>query len=204
MKHLMPLIVSVALAPAARAQSPAEMLSAAETKMEAAISGLKQDLAAIGETRVTSSTFSRVFVNYYGTPTPVPQLASIHIPEPRLVLIQPYDRQMLTPIANAINSTLGLPAGNDGTTVRVTVPATDDATRKTYVKTANARGEETKIAIRNIRRLTYDQLNKALKNGTATDADVTRAERDLNNLTQKYVARADETVKQKVQQLLAA
>lgn len=202
---ILPLLVlslSLAAAPAARAQSPEALLLTAETSMESAISRLKEDLAAIAPPRMSAALFSRLTVNYYGSPTPVNQAASISVPEPRMAIIKPYDAQMLIPISNAINAGLGLSPSNDGAMLRVILPQFDEATRRNYIKTAKWKGDDAKVKIRNIRRQTNGQLSKALSDGTAAADDVKRALAELDSLMQKYVAMVDVLITQKEQQLL--
>ncbi|MFN7920232.1 MAG: ribosome-recycling factor [Bryobacteraceae bacterium] len=201
---LLPLLVSVALlaAPAVQAQSPNQILVDAEKQMQSAIDQLKIDLSAITASRATPGMFAKVVVNYYGAPTPVPQLATISIPEARMAVIKPFDTQMLAPIASAVSTSLGISPSNDGIVLRVVLPQMTEERRRELINTARQKTDAAKVAIRNVRRKTRDQLEGLVRAGTATAADVTKAEKDLDSLTNRYAAQADELEKAKEQELL--
>src|SRR5246500_3894511 len=141
-----------------------ETLLEAEEKMEKAVGVAKEDFASIRTGRVHPSIFNKITVEYYGTQTPVNQLASFHMPEPRMVVIQPFDKSSLGAIEKAIrNSDLGVNPSNDGVIIRVIFPELSEERRREYIKIARHKAEEGRVAIRNIRRNTKDSLDKLIK-----------------------------------------
>src|SRR6201998_1192277 len=173
-----------------------EALFDAEEKMEKAVSVAREDLSTIRTGRANPGMFSRIVIDYYGTSTPITQLASINVPEARLVVIKPYETNQLHAIETAIrNSELGVNPTNDGTLIRVSVPQLTEERRREMVKQAKGKGEDAKIAIRNVRRKAMDELNRIQKDGEAGEDEVGRAEKELDKTTGKYVAQIDELVK---------
>src|SRR5262250_1659063 len=180
-----------------------ETLLEAEEKMEKAVAVAKDDFASIRTGRVHPSMFSKITVEYYGTQTPVNQLASFHIPEPRMVVIQPFDKNSLGAIEKAIrNSDLGVNPTNDGTIIRVVFPELSEERRREFIKVARNKAEDSRISIRNIRRHAKDSIDKLVKNGEAGEDDGRRAERELDELTHTYTAQVDELLKHKEAELL--
>jgi len=180
-----------------------ETLFDAEEKMEKAVSVAKEEFAGIRTGRAHTAMFAKITAEYYGTQTPVNQLASFHIPEPRMVVIQPFDKSSLGSIEKAIrNSDLGVNPSNDGAIIRVVFPDLSEERRREYVKVAHRKAEEGRVAIRNIRRHSKDALDKLAKNGDAGEDDVRRAERELDDLTHTYVTQVDELLKHKEAELL--
>jgi ribosome recycling factor len=180
-----------------------ETLFEAEEKMEKAVSVAKEDLATIRTGRANPAMFSGITVDYYNTPTPLNQLASINVPEARMVIIKPYDPTQLGAMEKAIrNSDLGVNPTNDGTIIRVIVPHLSEERRRELVKVAHHKGEEARVAIRNIRRKAKDELERLVKDGESGEDDVRRAEKELESLTAKYVHQADDLVKHKESELL--
>jgi ribosome recycling factor len=180
-----------------------ETLFDAEEKMEKAVSVAKEEFAGIRTGRAHPAMFAKITAEYYGTQTPVNQLASFHIPEPRMVVIQPFDKSSLGSIEKAIrNSDLGVNPSNDGAIIRVVFPELSEERRREYVKVAHRKAEEGRVAIRNIRRHSKDALDKLAKNGDAGEDDVRRAERGLDDLTHTYVTQVDELLKHKETELL--
>lgn len=180
-----------------------ETLFEAEEKMEKAVVVSRDDMAAIRTGRATPAMFSRITVEYYGAPTPLPQMATINIPEPRMATIKPYDATQLAEIERAIrDSDLGVNPGNDGTIIRVSFPQLTEERRREMVKVAKSKGEDAKVAIRNIRRTAKDALEKIKKHGEAGEDEVDRAEKELDALTGRYVAQVDEVVVHKESELL--
>jgi ribosome recycling factor len=172
-----------------------ETLFDAEEKMEKAVSVGRDDLSTIRTGRANPSMFSRIVIDYYGSATPITQLASINVPEARLVVIKPYEASQLGPIETAIrNSELGVNPTNDGTLIRVAVPQLTEERRRELVKQAKAKGEDARVSVRNIRRIR--------KEGEAGEDDVARAEKDLDKATHQYVTQIDELVKHKEGELL--
>ena len=180
-----------------------DTLLEAEEKMDKAVSVAKEDFSIIRTGRAHPGMFSKVTVDYYGSPTPVHQLASFHVPEPRMVLIQPFDKNSLGAIERAIrNSDLGVNPSNEGTVIRIVLPELTEDRRREYIKTARHKAEDGRVAIRNIRRHAKDTLNKMIKTGDAPEDDVHRAERELDELTHTYEAQVDELLKHKEAELL--
>ena len=180
-----------------------ETLFDAEEKMEKAVAVAKEEFAGIRTGRAHPAMFAKITAEYYGTQTPVNQLASFHIPEPRMVVIQPFDKSSLGSIEKAIrNSDLGVNPSNDGAIIRVVFPELSEERRREYVKIAHRKAEDGRVAIRNIRRHSKDALDKLAKNGDAGEDDVRRAERELDDLTHTYVTQVDELLKHKEAELL--
>ena len=180
-----------------------DTLLEAEEKMDKAVSVAKEDFSIIRTGRAHPGMFSKVTVDYYGSPTPVNQLASFHVPEPRMVVIQPFDKNSLGAIERAIrNSDLGVNPSNEGTVIRIVLPELTEDRRREYIKTARHKAEDGRVAIRNIRRHAKDTLNKMIKTGDAPEDDVHRAERELDELTHTCEAQIDELLKHKEAELL--
>ncbi|GLZ41471.1 ribosome recycling factor [Actinokineospora sp. NBRC 105648] len=180
-----------------------ETLLDAEEKMEKAVSVAKDDLAAIRTGRATPSMFARIHVEYYGAVTPLNQLASVAIPEARMAVVKPYDASSLNSIEKAIReSDLGVNPTNDGSIIRILIPQLSEERRKEMVKVAKTKGEDAKISIRSVRRKAKEELDRLVKDGESGEDDVTRAEKELQNLTDKYVAQVEELVKHKEAELL--
>ncbi len=180
-----------------------ESLLEAEEKMEKAVAVAKEDFNGIRTGRVHPAMFNKITVDYYGTQTPVNQLASFHMPEPRMVLVQPYDQGSLAAIERAIRaSDLGVNPSNDGTLIRVAFPELSEERRREYIKVARNKAEDSRVSIRNIRRHAKDSIDKLVKNGEAGEDDGRRAERELDELTHTYTAQVDELLKHKESELL--
>lgn len=180
-----------------------EVLFEAEEKMEKAVHVAREDLAGLRTGRANASAFARLVVDYYGAPTPIPQMASVNVPEARMAIIKPYDANQLGAIEKAIrDSDLGVNPTNDGTIIRVVFPQLTEERRRDLVKVAKHKGEEAKVAIRSIRRHAKDGLDKLVKDGETGEDEVHRAEQELEKLTGTYTARVDEAVKAKEAELL--
>jgi ribosome recycling factor len=180
-----------------------DTLLEAEEKMDKAVTVAQEDFSNIRTGRVHPAIFSKITAEYYGTQTPLNQLASFHVPEPRMVVIQPYDKGSLGAIEKAIrNSDLGVNPGNDGVLIRVVFPELTEERRREYIKTARSKAEDARISIRSIRRHAKDALDKMVKNAEAGEDEVRRAERELQELTDTYVAKVDEFLKHKEAELL--
>jgi ribosome recycling factor len=180
-----------------------DTLLEAEEKMEKAVTVAKEEFGVIRTGRAHPGMFSKITVEYYGTQTPVNQLASFHVPEPRMIVLQPFDKGSLPAIERAIrNSDLGVNPANDGQIIRIVLPELTEERRREYIKTARNKAEEGRVAIRNIRRHAKDQLDKLSKGGDEGEDDVHRAERELDELTHTYVAQVDELLKHKEAELL--
>lgn len=180
-----------------------EALLDAEEKMEKAVAVARDDLASIRTGRANPGMFARINVEYYGTPTPITQLCSINVPEARMVVIKPYEAGQLRAIEDSIrNSDLGVNPTNDGNVIRVSIPQLTEERRRDLVKQAKAKGEDAKVAVRNIRRKTMDELGRIKKDGEAGEDEVGRAEKDLDKSTHQYTQQIDELVKHKEGELL--
>ena len=180
-----------------------ETLFEAEEKMEKAVHVAREELGGLRTGRATPNAFARLVVDYYGAPTPIPQMASVNIPEARMAIIKPYDVSQLGSIEKAIrDSDLGVNPTNDGTIIRVVFPQLTEERRKELVKVARHKGEEAKVAIRSVRRHAKDTLDKLAKDGEVGEDDVHRAEAELEKLTGRYTAHVDEIVKSKEAELL--
>jgi ribosome recycling factor len=180
-----------------------ETLFDAEEKMEKAVSVSRDDLSTIRTGRANPGMFSRIVIDYYGSATPITQLASINVPEARLVVIKPYEASQLGSIETAIrNSDLGLNPTNDGTLIRVSVPQLTEERRRELVKQAKSKGEDARVSVRNIRRKAMEELHRIRKDGEAGEDEVARAEKDLDKTTHQYVTQIDELVKHKEGELL--
>ena len=180
-----------------------ETLLEAEEKMEKAVAVAKDEFAGIRTGRAHPSMFNKITAEYYGTQTPVNQLASFHMPEPRMVIVQPFDKSSMGAIEKAIRSSdLGVNPSNDGTIIRVIFPELSEERRREYIKIARHKAEDSRVSIRNIRRHAKDSLDKLVKGGEAGEDDGRRAERELDDLTHAYVAQVDELLKHKEAELL--
>jgi ribosome recycling factor len=180
-----------------------DTLFEAEEKMDKAVTVAQEDFSNIRTGRVTPSVFSKITAEYYGTQTPLNQLASFHVPEPRMITVQPFDKGSTAAIEKAIrNSDLGVNPSNDGALIRVIFPDLTEERRREYVKTARSKAEDSRVAVRNIRRRAKDSLDKLVKDGEAPEDDVRRAERELQDLTDTYIAKIDELLKHKESELL--
>ena len=181
----------------------AEALFEAEEKMERAVEFAKDEFATIRTGRASPAMFSRIMIDYYGSLTPLPQLSTINIPEPRMVIIKPHDPTQIKAMEKAIrDSDLGVNPNNEGTQIRLMLPPMTEERRREMIKVARHKGEEAKVAIRNVRRKAKDELDRIVKDGEAGEDDGRRAERELEDLTHKYVAHVDEILKHKEAELL--
>jgi ribosome recycling factor len=180
-----------------------ETLFEAEEKMEKAVSVAREDLTSIRTGRANPSMFNKIVVDYYGAPTPVNQLASFHVADARMLTLTPYDKGAMTAIEKSIrDSDLGVNPTNDGNIIRVVFPQLTEERRKEFIKVAHKKAEDARIAIRNVRRHAKDELDKLAKDGDAGEDDVNRAEKELEKVTQRYVASVDELLKHKEAELL--
>ena len=180
-----------------------ETLFDAEEKMEKAVEVAKDDLAGVRTGRATPSMFAKVVVEYYGAYTPLNQLASVNIPEARMAVIKPYDAGSLKAMEKAIrDSDLGLNPSNDGQIIRCVIPQLSEERRREMVKVARGKGEDARVTVRSLRRKAMDELHRIVKEGEAGEDEVTRAEKELQAATDRYVAQVDELVKNKEAELL--
>lgn len=180
-----------------------EILLGAEDKMTKAVDVAKEDFSTIRSGRANPAMFSRLHVDYYGSPTPLQQLASFTVPEARTVIITPFDASAMANIERAIrDSDLGVNPTDDGKVIRVALPALTEERRKEYVKLAKHKAEDARIALRNVRRHTKDALDKLAKDGECGEDEVVRAEKELEHLTKRYVDLVDQLLAAKETELL--
>ncbi len=180
-----------------------ETMLEAEEKMEKAVHVLREDLSSVRTGRASPSMFAKIVVDYYGAPTPVNQLASFHLPEPRMAIITPYDKSSLAAIEKAIrDSDLGVNPTNDGNIIRVVFPQLTEERRKELIKVAKHKSEEGRVALRNIRRHAKESLDKLAKDGDVGEDDVARAEKELEKITHTYVDNIDDALRAKEAELL--
>ncbi|NIZ93542.1 ribosome recycling factor [Kineococcus rubinsiae] len=181
-----------------------DTLLEAEEKMTKAIDVAKEDFGSIRTGRANAAMFHKITVDYYGAPTPLQQLASFQIPEARSVLITPFDRSALAEIEKALrNSDLGVNPGNDGNVIRISLPQLTEERRKDYIKLARTKAEDARVTLRNIRRRAKEELDRIVKDGESGEDEVTRAEKDLEATTKRYVDQVDDLLKNKETELLA-
>ncbi len=180
-----------------------EALFEAEEKMEKAVAFVKEELATLRTGRASAHTFSRIMIDYYGSPTPLPQMATINTPEARMAIIKPYDASQLHAVERAIrDSDLGVNPSNDGMIIRVMFPQLTEDRRRELGKVARGKGEEAKVAIRNVRRKSKEELDRMAKDGDVGEDDVARAEKELQGVTDRYTGQVDELVRNKEAELL--
>ena len=178
-----------------------DTLNEADSKMDKAVEVTREDFASIRTGRANPSMFHKLTADYYGAQTPLQQLASFTAPEPRVIIIAPYDMSSLSAIEKAIrDSDLGVNPTDDGKTIRVVLPELTEERRKEYVKIVRSKAEDARVSVRNIRRKAKDDL-EALK-GEVGDDEVTRAEKELEHVTKAHVDQIDEALKRKEAELL--
>ena len=176
----------------------ATALASAEDKMDKALGVLKDELAGIRTGRATPALLRRVIVDYYGTPVPIQQLASFSVPEPRTLVITPYDRNAIAATEKAImSSDLGITPSNDGVVIRLSFPPLTEERRKELIKLVHHRGEEGRVAVRNIRRHSKEEMEKLEREGAISEDDLVRSEKELQKLTDRHIADIDEVVSHK-------
>ena len=180
-----------------------QTLSEAEQKMSKAVDVTREDFAAIRTGRAHPQMFQKLTADYYGSPTPLQQLASFTVPEARVIIISPYDQGAMGAIERAIrDSDLGVNPTDDGRTIRVVLPELTEERRKDYIKLARGKAEEGRVSVRNIRRNAKQQLDRLEKDGEVGKDDVTGAEKRLDGLTKKHVDSIDDLLKHKEAELI--
>ncbi|MBA2716779.1 MAG: ribosome recycling factor [Propionibacteriales bacterium] len=180
-----------------------QTLREADSKMAKAVDVAKDDFATIRTGRAHPAMFAKLTADYYGSPTPVQQLASFHTPEPRVVTINAYDRQALSAIEKAIrDSDLGVNPTNTGDMLRVVLPELTEERRRDYIKLAKGKAEDARVAVRNIRRSAKQTLERAQRDGDVGEDDVTGAEKRLDAMTKRHVDQIDDLLKHKESELL--
>ncbi len=180
-----------------------QTLADAGTKMSKAVEVAREDFTGIRTGRAHPAMFAKITAEYYGTPTPIQQLASFHIPEPRVVVISAYDKTAVNAIEKAIrDSDLGVSPANDGNVLRLVLPELTQERRKEYIKLARAKAEDGRVSVRSIRRSAKQALDKMQKDGDAGKDEVTGAEKRLEGLTKKHVDTIDDLLEHKEAELL--
>ena len=180
-----------------------ETLLEAGDKMDKAVEVAKEDFASIRTGRATPGLYNKVIVEYYGTPTPLQQLASFAVPDARTILVTPYDKTALRDIERALSdSEVGANPSNDGNVIRVSLPQLTEERRKEYIKLARHKAEDARISVRNHRRWAKDSLDKMVKDKEVGEDDVARAEKQLDQVTKTYVDQVDDILKNKESELL--
>lgn len=180
-----------------------EVLLDAEERMTNSVEHTRDELTNIRTGRANPNMFNGVLAEYYGVPTPITQMSSISVPEPRMLLIKPYEPSLMDEIEKAIrNSDLGVNPTNDGLVLRVTVPQLTEERRRDMVRLAKAKGEEGRVALRNIRRSGMEILKKMQKDGDAGEDEIRSAEQELDKTTQKYVGEIDALISAKEAELM--
>jgi len=182
---------------------PKQVIASTKDRMTKAIQAYTRELASIRAGRASASLLDRINVDYYGAPTPVNQIAGITTPEARLLVIQPYDKSILSDIERAIlKSDLGLNPTNDGSIIRIAIPQLTEERRKELVKVVKKESEEAKVAIRNIRRDGNDDLKKLEKNGEITEDALRGYSDDMQKLTDEFIQKIDQITKDKEKEIL--
>ena len=180
-----------------------DTLASTEQKMKGAVEHAREEFAAIRTGRAHPAMFNKIMVDYYGSPTPLQQLATFQVPEARVVLISPFDRSSMHAIEKAIrDSDLGVNPADDGNVIRLVMPQLTEERRKEYIKVARHKAEEGRIAIRSNRRHAVDAVKKAEKDREVGEDDAARAEKQLDTLTRKYEEQINELLKAKEAELL--
>jgi len=180
-----------------------ETLNEADQKMDKAVGVAREEFAAIRAGRANPSMFGKLTADYYGTPTPIQQLASFTSPEARTILVSPYDVSAMPAIEKAIrDSDLGVNPSNDGKMIRCVLPELTEERRKEYIKVARTKAEEGRVAVRNIRRNAKQELERLEKDGEVGKDDVAGAEKRLDGLTKKHTDEIDDLLKNKESELL--
>jgi len=180
-----------------------DIFSDAERRMQKAVEVLRQDLTAIRTGRASASLVDRIQIDYYGAPTPINQVASITVPETRLLVIQPWDRKLLIDIEKAIQrSDLGINPNNDGQVIRLAIPPLNEERRREMVKTLHKRLDEHKVAIRNIRRDAHDKLRDREKKKEISEDELKRNTERLQKLTDRFIDEMEKVGKTKELEIL--
>lgn len=181
-----------------------EVINASEEKMKKSIELLKKELQSLKAGRANPSILDRLTVDYYGTPTHVSQLANISTPEPRMLVIQPWDKKAIKDIEKAIlKSDLGLNPSNDGQVIRLVIPELTEETRKNLVKIVKKHGEDGKVAVRSIRRDANEKLKVLKKDGAHSEDDVKKTEDEIQKMTDNFIKEIDKIVESKEKEIMA-
>jgi ribosome recycling factor len=174
-----------------------------EERMQKAVAALKRDLSTLRAGRAMPSLLDKITVDYYGSAMPINQLANISVPEPRLLVIQPWDKKSVSDIERAImKSDLGLTPSSDGSLIRLAIPQLTEDRRKELVKVSKKKAEEGRVAVRNIRRDANDELKKKEKNGEITEDELHKSQEDIQKMTDKYIVEVDGVLATKEKEIM--
>lgn len=180
-----------------------EILKDSEVRMQKSIEVLRKDFASLRAGRANPAILDKVQVDYYGVPTPINQMANISAPEPRLLIIQPWDKSIIPSIEKAIlKSDLGLNPSSDGTVIRIAIPQLTQERRKELVKTVKKKAEEAKVSIRNIRRDANDDIKSLEKSKEIPEDESKRAQDEVQKITDKYIAEVDKVMNNKEKEIM--
>ncbi|SMC65455.1 ribosome recycling factor [Sporomusa malonica] len=180
-----------------------EIYSGHEDKMRKALEVLKKEYGSLRAGRATPSLLEKVLVDYYGTPTPVNQVANVSVPEPRMIVIQPWEKTMINAIDKAIQkSDLGLMPNSDGIVIRLSIPQLTQERRSEIVKVIHKKAEESRVAIRNLRRDANDDIKKVEKDKLISEDEAKKAQDDIQKLTDKYVKEVDQVMATKEKEIM--
>ena len=180
-----------------------EILELSEDKMGKTLTNLEGEYAVIRAGRANPQILNKVTVNYYGSPSPLQQVANISVPEARLIQIQPWDKSLIKEIEKAINmADIGINPSSDGTVIRLVFPELTEDRRKELSKDIKKKGDDAKVAIRNIRRDANDKIDKAEKDGELTEDDKDDAEKSIQKLTDKYIEKIDKAIEEKTKEVM--
>ena len=180
-----------------------EVISSNEERMKKTVANLKEGFAALRTGRASASLFDRIRVDCYGEKSPLNQIANISIPEARLIVIQPWDKNLIGEIEKAIRSSeLSLNPSNDGKVIRIAIPPLTEERRKELVKLAKNQAEQSRVAVRNIRRDGNEELKKLLKDSKVTEDEQTRGEAELQKLTDSYIGQVNQVLEEKEKEIM--
>lgn len=180
-----------------------EKLKAYEEKMTKTMGNLDGELGAIRAGRANPNVLNKIMVDYYGTPTPIQQVANVSVPEPRMIQIQPWEKSMVKVIEKAImTSDLGINPTNDGTCIRLVFPELTEERRKDLAKDVKKKGEGAKVAIRNIRRDAMDSIKKMEKAGDISEDDLKQGEEKIQKITDKMIEKVDKAIETKTKEIM--
>lgn len=175
-----------------------EIMGKSESQMEKTVENLEENFSGVRTGRANAMVLNRISVDYYGTPTPISQMAGIKTPEAHLLVIEPWDKSVLKDIERAIlDSDLGVTPNNDGSVIRLPFPSLTEERRKDLAKQCHTYAEEARVAVRNVRRSANEAIDKAQKNDGLSEDEAKRAETAVQKLTDKYIAKIDEALKKK-------
>ncbi len=180
-----------------------DVITGMKAHMDKSVDALRREYQKVRTGRANTGLLDDIRIDYYGTPTPLSQVATLSVPEPRTITLQPWESKMISVIEKAIlNANLGLTPANDGKVIRLNLPALTEERRKDIVKQLKKMAEEAKVAVRNIRRDSIDELKKLEKNKKISEDDLKRAEKDVQDVTNGYIAKIDEVLAHKEKEVM--